>query len=109
MWLSDKNKEISYIPKLKILKDVAMAMNWLHSSDPSVIHRDLKPANVLLTSSRRPGDEETIIKENRIKEIEKDLMAKVTDMGLSKVLNTKLQLKADGAGSERICGWHLNY
>lgn len=47
MWLSDKNKEISYIPKLKILKDVAMAMNWLHSSDPSVIHRDLKPANVL--------------------------------------------------------------
>lgn len=36
-------------------------------------------------------------------------MAKVTDMGLSKVLNTKLQLKADGAGSERICGWHLNY
>jgi serine/threonine protein kinase len=74
-----------------------MGMNWLHSSDPPVIHRDLKPANVLLTTSRRPGDEETIVREKRVKEIEKDLMAKVTDMGLSKLM-TK-QLKADGAGS----------
>jgi len=107
-WLTDKSKEISYISKLKILKDVALAMNWLHSSDPPVIHRDLKPANVLLTTSRRPGDEEAIIRDNRLKEIEKDLMAKVTDMGLSKVLNTRQQLKADGAGSVRISGWHLS-
>uniref|UniRef100_A0A6B2KZJ3 Protein kinase domain-containing protein n=1 Tax=Arcella intermedia TaxID=1963864 RepID=A0A6B2KZJ3_9EUKA len=97
-WLMDKDKEISFIMKLKLLKDVAMGMNWLHSSDPPVIHRDLKPANVLLTTSRRPGDEETIMKEKRTKEIEKDLMAKVTDMGLSKVMTIK-QLKADGAGS----------
>uniref|UniRef100_A0A6B2KYP4 Protein kinase domain-containing protein n=1 Tax=Arcella intermedia TaxID=1963864 RepID=A0A6B2KYP4_9EUKA len=97
-WLMDKDKEISFITKLKILKDVAMGMNWLHASDPPVIHRDLKPANVLLTTSRRPGDEETLIKEKRTKEIEKDLMAKVTDMGLSKIMTIK-QLKADGAGS----------
>jgi len=33
---------------LKILKQIARALVYLHTSDPPVIHRDLKPSNIVL-------------------------------------------------------------
>eukprot|EP01121_Diplochlamys_sp_Union-15-3_P022745 TRINITY_DN977_c0_g2_i2.p1 TRINITY_DN977_c0_g2~~TRINITY_DN977_c0_g2_i2.p1 ORF type:complete len:404 (-),score=60.51 TRINITY_DN977_c0_g2_i2:32-1204(-) len=40
--------EISLVLKLKMAKDIAQGMNWLHCSKPLVIHRDLKPTNLLV-------------------------------------------------------------
>ena len=34
--------------KLSMAKDIAMGMNWLHSSKPQRLHRDLKPTNLLV-------------------------------------------------------------
>lgn len=39
---------ISLLQKVKMLKDIALGMNWLHCSKPPIIHRDLKPTNVLV-------------------------------------------------------------
>ena len=37
---------LSIRSRMKICKDIAMGMNWLHNQKPPIIHRDLKPANV---------------------------------------------------------------
>eukprot|EP01125_Pyxidicula_operculata_P006709 TRINITY_DN2307_c0_g1_i1.p1 TRINITY_DN2307_c0_g1~~TRINITY_DN2307_c0_g1_i1.p1 ORF type:complete len:552 (+),score=125.92 TRINITY_DN2307_c0_g1_i1:59-1714(+) len=76
-YLRNKQKEFSLVQKLKILKDVTLAMNWLHCSKPPIIHRDLKPGNIMLTE---------------------DLTAKVGDMGLS-AINFNKKIIGDGAGS----------
>jgi len=39
---------ISLLQKVRMLKDIALGMNWLHCSKPAIIHRDLKPTNVLV-------------------------------------------------------------
>ena len=51
-----------------ILEDVARGLLYLHDRKPPVIHRDLTARNVLLTSS---------------------LVAKITDMGNSRIVNMK--------------------
>jgi serine/threonine protein kinase len=35
-------KEISWKIKIKILLDIAIGINFLHTNKPSIIHRDLK-------------------------------------------------------------------
>jgi serine/threonine protein kinase len=40
--------KLTYTSKLRILKDIARGMTYLHSLDPIVIHRDLKLQNVLV-------------------------------------------------------------
>jgi serine/threonine protein kinase len=52
--------------KLKILREIAEGVNFLH--DNGVIHRDLKPKNILL---------------------DENLSAKITDLGIAKVLENK--------------------
>jgi len=37
--------------RLRIARDIAKGMAWLHEHDPAIIHRDLKPQNVLISSS----------------------------------------------------------
>ena len=36
--------------KMKISREIASGMTYLHSQNPIIIHRDLKPDNILLTS-----------------------------------------------------------
>jgi len=39
---------LSLIQTLKMMRDIAQGMAWLHNSNPQIIHRDLKPKNILL-------------------------------------------------------------
>lgn len=50
--LRSKKIEISLLQKIKMMKDIALGMNWLHCSKPPIIHRDLKPSNVLVCNPR---------------------------------------------------------
>lgn len=59
---------LPWATKLKIAKDVALGMTYLHSHVPPILHRDLKSENVLLT---RTFD------------------AKIADFGLSKICETE--------------------
>lgn len=63
------NSTLSLPYKLKILRDVAYGLSYLHSC--SVIHRDLNQGNVLLTQA---------------------LTAKIADLGASKVIDYSTQL-----------------
>lgn len=43
-----RSKSISFAQRMRMAKDAALGMNWLHLSKPCFIHRDLKPANLLV-------------------------------------------------------------
>ncbi|KAJ6244897.1 hypothetical protein M0813_20988 [Anaeramoeba flamelloides] len=60
--------------KLKIAKDIAYGMNYLHSTKPKmIIHRDLKPSNILIDNAGS---------------------AKVADFGLSRIKEETINLTA---------------
>ena len=47
--LYDSTTPLSYSLKLRILQQLAQALDYLHELTPPIIHRDLKPANVLVS------------------------------------------------------------
>eukprot|EP00010_Vexillifera_abyssalis_P008880 CAMPEP_0201544270 /NCGR_PEP_ID=MMETSP0173_2-20130828/869_1 /ASSEMBLY_ACC=CAM_ASM_000268 /TAXON_ID=218659 /ORGANISM="Vexillifera sp., Strain DIVA3 564/2" /LENGTH=537 /DNA_ID=CAMNT_0047952329 /DNA_START=58 /DNA_END=1668 /DNA_ORIENTATION=+ len=46
--LHDKDVNLSFKSRMKIAKQAALGMNWLHRSKPPFIHRDLKTSNLLV-------------------------------------------------------------
>ena len=69
--------EIGY----SILKDVALALSYLHQHDPPIIHRDLSANNVLLT---------------------RGMTAKISDLGVAKMLDlnpTQMRTMTNGPGT----------
>ena len=64
--LLENTLDIPHFTKLCILQDVCRGLVYLHGRSPAVIHRDLTARNVLLTS---------------------DMMAKIADMGNSRIVN----------------------
>eukprot|EP00339_Tiarina_fusa_P004751 CAMPEP_0117019868 /NCGR_PEP_ID=MMETSP0472-20121206/15180_1 /TAXON_ID=693140 ORGANISM="Tiarina fusus, Strain LIS" /NCGR_SAMPLE_ID=MMETSP0472 /ASSEMBLY_ACC=CAM_ASM_000603 /LENGTH=499 /DNA_ID=CAMNT_0004724931 /DNA_START=1 /DNA_END=1500 /DNA_ORIENTATION=- len=47
----DEKKPLSLFQRIKMAKDAALGMNWLHSSNPIFIHRDLKLSNLLVDNN----------------------------------------------------------
>ena len=47
----DEKKRMSLFQRIKMAKDAALGMNWLHSSNPIFIHRDLKLSNLLVDNN----------------------------------------------------------
>jgi serine/threonine protein kinase len=55
----NQNPSPSWLQRISILKDIASALNYLHSgANPAVLHRDIKASNVMLDSeyNGRLGD-----------------------------------------------------
>eukprot|EP00029_Vermamoeba_vermiformis_P011339 TRINITY_DN620_c0_g1_i1.p1 TRINITY_DN620_c0_g1~~TRINITY_DN620_c0_g1_i1.p1 ORF type:complete len:642 (-),score=178.52 TRINITY_DN620_c0_g1_i1:124-2049(-) len=71
--LKDKSIKVSFHRKMKIARETAAGMNWLHCMKPSpLLHLDLKTANLLLTS---------------------DFKVKIADFGLSRLKDDKMSEK----------------
>jgi serine/threonine protein kinase len=65
--------------KLKLAKDVANGLSWLHLSKPPILHRDIKPTNILVDAA---------------------MNAKLCDFGLSCIRKKKhIQDDGDAPGS----------
>jgi len=70
--LRDQKLNLSLISKMKMARDAALGMNWLHCSNPVFIHRDLKPSNLL---------------------VDDNLNVKVCDFGLSQLIPRDRKVK----------------
>jgi len=62
-----ESSKLRFSQQLYIAQQIAKAMSYLHSQNPSIIHRDLKPSNVL---------------------INKNGTCKLTDFGISRLVTT---------------------
>ncbi|XP_078430906.1 protein kinase superfamily protein isoform X2 [Wolffia australiana] len=78
--LHRSNSQIDERQRIKMALDVAMGMNCLHTSSPTIVHRDLKSPNLL---------------------VDMDWNVKVCDFGLSRLKhNTFLSSKSTGGTPE---------
>eukprot|EP00421_Protoceratium_reticulatum_P070864 CAMPEP_0168414114 /NCGR_PEP_ID=MMETSP0228-20121227/29561_1 /TAXON_ID=133427 /ORGANISM="Protoceratium reticulatum, Strain CCCM 535 (=CCMP 1889)" /LENGTH=312 /DNA_ID=CAMNT_0008427905 /DNA_START=48 /DNA_END=986 /DNA_ORIENTATION=- len=62
---------LSWVQRMKVLKDTSSALNYLHCFDPPIVHRDLKSLNLMLFEAVR--DDVTIP------------VTKLADFGLARV------------------------
>lgn len=82
-----KDVVLSVKQQIKMMKDIAQGMNYLHSLTPPIIHRDLKTLNVLLTEQvAGPTD---------------PILLKITDFGVSKNLSEPELM----TGQTGTCHW----
>ncbi|KAH0626270.1 hypothetical protein JD844_001166 [Phrynosoma platyrhinos] len=89
--LSSLMGQVSFIPwalRFRILYQVALGMNFLHSLSPPLLHLDLKLSNILLDA---------------------DLHAKVADFGLSKFKRGTTQCASQVSGEKGGYGGTLEY
>jgi len=54
--------ELSVSMQLQVLKDVAVAMAFLHGASPPIVHRDLKSLNIMLVEPVLSGRDAIIVK-----------------------------------------------
>ena len=80
-YLENHTKENFVLPdKIYVLRQVAQALNYLHSCSPPLVHHDLSPNNVLLN--------------------EVSLQAKVTDFGMTRAMDpSKMTRKSSAKGT----------
>ena len=62
--LDDEDFQAPILVRIRMAKDVALGMNWLHSNKPSILHRDLNPSNLL---------------------VDENMHVKIADYGLSRI------------------------
>lgn len=78
--------ELTMFTRMRMAKDAALGMYWLHASHPQFIHRDLKSSNLLVDENGR---------------------VKVCDFGLSQIKpqgeNIKDTDSAKGTVRKRLC------
>ena len=81
-YLENHTKENFVLPdKIYVLRQVAQALSYLHSRSPPLVHHDLSPNNVLLN--------------------EVSLQAKVTDFGMTRVMEpSKMTRKSSAKGTQ---------
>ena len=60
--LKKKNIFLSWNLRKKILLQIAIGMNFLHSNNPPILHRDLKSLNIFLTNDLKNSSDITDIK-----------------------------------------------
>jgi serine/threonine protein kinase len=82
--LQDKNCQLSLVQRMKMAKDAALGMAWLHGSTPQFVHRDLKTANLLVDSN---------------------LNVKVCDFGLSQIKSQGDFLRDGSEGAKGTPLW----
>lgn len=50
-YLENNKNKVTIETKLKILFEIARALDYIHSLNPPVIHRDIKPHNIFISST----------------------------------------------------------
>ncbi|KAG9019710.1 hypothetical protein FRB90_010980 [Tulasnella sp. 427] len=78
-----ENPSLTDVNKIKLIKDAACGLAYLHSLQPPIIHGDIKPDNVIITD---------------------DIVASLCDFGISRVMtslgtHTGLTTSGQGAGT----------
>ena len=81
------NIYLSWELKRKILLEIAIGMNYLHTNNPPILHRDLKSLNILLTDKIEKNTDTTDIK--------------ISDFGLSRLYQKSCLL----TGQLGTCYW----
>jgi hypothetical protein len=51
--LFDASVQLSLLVRMRMARDAALGMTWLHSSNPVIVHRDLKSSNLLIDEHMR--------------------------------------------------------
>lgn len=82
--LLNPHTKLALLPRMKMARDAALGILWLHSSNPVFIHRDLKTSNLLVDSN---------------------MTVKVCDFGLSQIKLRGVNLKDGQEGAKGTPLW----